>query len=141
MGSHVSRLPGRNRSAASDWLCHYVNNYCAGAAPEPVPGLVPAPPPLGLAPVEPPAPDVVPGPEPPLPAGPGADVVGSALVPVVPAAPMPLLAALRFCVVVSVVEVVLVVRAVDWQPASTASDRLSKMMGRVLILRGINKSS
>jgi len=55
--------------------------------------------------------------------------------------PLPLLAALRFCVVVSVVEEVLVVRAVDWHPASTASDRLSKMRGRVLTLRGINNSS
>ena len=45
--------------------------------------------------------------------------------------------ALRFWVV-SVGEVVLVVRVVDWHPAAnTASDRLSKMTGRVVFLRGI----
>jgi len=44
-------------------------------------------------------------------------------------------AALRFCVVVvSVVE--LVERVVDWHPASTASERLSKITGLV-ILRGM----
>jgi hypothetical protein len=133
MGSRVSRLPGESLSRER---FSRIDNYCAGAVPEPVPGLVPEPPPPGVVPL---APDVVPGPEPPLPAGPGTAVVGVALVPVVPEAPMLLLllAALRFCVV-SVVEV-LVVRAVDWQPASTASDRLSKMTGRVVILKGIGK--
>jgi len=64
------------------------------------------------------------------------------LVPDAPIPALPALPALRFWVVVSVVEVLLVGRVVDWHPAaSTASDRLSKMMGRVLILRGINKSS
>jgi hypothetical protein len=131
-GESLSRDPFAPRQA-----------YCEGA----VPGLVPVPPLAGppepaapgvpepeLAPVAPPA-----APPPPPAVG---FAVGLAELPVLPEAPIPELPALRFCVVVSVVGVVLVLRVVDWHPtARTARDRLSRMRGRVVILRGITISS
>ena len=104
--------------------------------PVPVPGLVPGPllPDGALLPVAAPlGPELGPAP-PPLEEPALGAAAGSA---VVPGAPMPVL--LRFCVVSDDVVDRLVGVVVDWHPAAStaAIDRLNKMAGRVVILRGI----